>query len=464
MTTDPMNRSTRSRRFVVGLLAGALAAAGCGGTEPVRGPNLVVISIDSLRADRLGCYGAERDTSPAIDRLCERGVRFSNAVAPTSWTLPSHVSLLTGLSVPSHRVAAPEDRIDPERRLLAQHLGELGYRTAGFVSAPFLHRSYGFDRGFDRYENFQGGVATFPPDPDAHKSSHSDETAPQVVGAARGWLAEQPPGATPWFLFVHLWDVHYDYVPPAPYDRMFDPDYAGDLDVTNFEHNPAIRDGMDPRDLEHLEARYDGEIRWLDSQLGPLLEELAARDEPIVLALVADHGEEFFEHGQKGHFRNLYEESVHVPFILVAPGLAGGTVRDAVVGLDDVAPTLLGLLGLPALGEATGRDLSAYLRGGPAPPGAKLLTLHQQSALRGSDWKVILNHQTGFATYYDLEADPDEQQPLAVRTAAPERLRMLEAAEAAAAAHAERLAWSEATDAELDPALRERLRELGYVE
>ena len=121
-------------------------------------------------------------------------------------------------------------------------------------------------------------------------------------------------------------------------------------------------------------------------------------------------------------------------------------------------------MGLPALGEATGRDLSAYLRGGPAPPGAKLLTLHQQSALRGSDWKVILNHQTGFATYYDLEADPDEQQPLAVRTAAPERLRMLEAAEAAAAAHAERLAWSEATDAELDPALRERLRELGYVE
>jgi arylsulfatase A-like enzyme len=444
-----------------------LLGDGCGSRTPeaLVGPNLLLISIDSLRADRLGCYGAERATSPAIDRLCARGVRFTQAVAPTSWTLPSHVTLLTGLPIPAHGVDAPEDRIDPERQLLAQHLRGVGYRTAGFVSAPFLQHAYGFDRGFERYENLQGATTAFPPDREAHVDSHADETAPQVVARALDWLRERPVAGEPWFLFVHLWDVHYDYVPPSPYDRMFDPDYEGDLDVTDFEHNPAIALDMAPRDLEHLRARYDGEIRWLDGQLAPLLAEIEARDEQTVLALVADHGEEFFEHGKKGHFRNLFETSVRVPFILVHPGtVEPGSTVDAVVGLDDVAPTLLGLAGLPAMDEAMGRDLSDHLRGGPPPLGAKLLTLHDLSALRGDGWKVVRNRRTGFAVYYDLEQDPGEQDPKPARRLAAEQLALLEAREAAVAAHAEGLTWSDEHDVELDAELRERLRELGYVE
>jgi len=464
-------RARRGPRALAAL--GVAAAVACGGGEapapPGPPPNLVLVSIDSLRADRLGCYGAERDTSPAIDALCRRGLRFDQAVAPTSWTLPSHVSLLSGQPIAVHRVVHPEARIDPARRLLAEHLQAQGYRTGGFVSAPFLHRSYGFSRGFDRWRNFGGGGGE-PPSDEAHAVSHRDETAPQVVGAALEWLAEQPVGEPPpWFLFVHLWDVHYDFAPPPPYDALFDPDYAGGLDATGFQDNPAIHPGMDARDLEYLRALYDGEIRWLDAQLEPLLDALRAReaDERIVIALVADHGEEFFEHGQKGHYKNLHEASLRIPFILVDAGRLGPGVVEWVVGLDDVAPTLLGLAGLPPLPEALGRDLAPALVAGEPPDAEaapRLLSLRQKRGLRGDDWKVIQDLATGYAAFYDLGADPGEQDPKPARSAAPERLEALEAAHEAAERHAESLPWSEGDAAALSPELEERLRELGYVE
>jgi len=458
----------RSLHRLVLALALAAGCSGAGGTSEPTPANLVLISIDSLRADRLGCYGAERDTSPAIDALCARGVRFEHAVAPTSWTLPSHVSLLTGQPIPAHRVVHPETRIDPARTLLAEHVRARGYRTAGFVSAPFLHRSYGFSRGFDRWENFGAGGA--PPSDEAHAVSHRDETAPQVVAAALDWLAAQPlAGETPWFLFVHLWDVHYDFDPPAPYDRMFDPDYGGDLDASGFQENPAIHPRMPTRDLDYLRALYDGEIRWLDAQLAPLLAALEAREaeERVVLALVADHGEEFFEHGQKGHYRNLHETSLRVPFLLVDVGRLTPRVEPGVVGLDDVAPTLLGLAGLPPLDEALGRDLSAPLLAGeplPAADAPRLLSLRQQRGLRGDGWKVLQDTSSGYAVYYDLEADPGEQHPKPARRAAPERLAELEAAHAAAERHAEALRWSDGEADGLSPELEARLRELGYLE
>jgi arylsulfatase A-like enzyme len=448
-------------------VVGTVAGLACDAETP-RGPSIVLVSIDSLRADRLGCYGAERDTSPAIDALAAEGARFENAIAPTSWTLPSHVTLLTGLPVPSHRVDAPERRIDPARQMLAEHLADRGYHTAGFVSAPFLERIYGFDRGFERYENFQNlRAAVFPPSRDVHDQSHQDETAREVVDAALAWLDERPVDGAPWFLFVHLWDVHYDFIPPAPYDTLFDPDYAGDLDPRRFEHNPTIRADMPARDLEHLRALYDGEIRWLDSQLGRLLDALRAREpgERIIVSLVADHGDEFFEHGQKGHYRDLYEESVRVPWIVRDPTeIRPGTVVPGVAGLDDVAPTLLALAGLPALPEATGQSLADHLRDGSAALQSKLLTVRQIAALRGPGWKVRYDRGTGLAVYYDLERDPDERDPAPARTEAPERLAELERRLDAERAYGDDLRWEGDGSLELDAGTRARLEELGYLD
>ncbi|MGH0033396.1 MAG: sulfatase-like hydrolase/transferase [Myxococcota bacterium] len=445
-----------------------MAALACSAPEPPDAPSIVLISIDSLRADRLGCYGAERETSPAIDALAAAGARFEHAVAPTSWTLPSHVTLLTGLPIPSHRVDHPDARIDPARHLLAEHLAGQGYGTAAFVSAPFLQRMYGFDRGFEHYENFQNlRTAAFPPTREVHDQSHLDETGRQVVDAALAWLGARPAEGAPWFLFVHLWDVHYDFAPPAPYDTLFDPDYDGDLDPTRFEHNPAIRRDMPARDLAYLRSLYDGEIRWLDSQLERLFDALRARgaSERIIVSLVADHGDEFFEHDQKGHYRDLYEESVRVPWIVHDPArIAPGTVVGGVAGLDDVAPTLLGLAGLPALPEASGRDLSAHLMDGSFVEQSKLLTVHQLAALRGPGWKVRFDRRSGLAVYYDLERDPAEQDPIPARKRAPERLAELKRRLDAETEYGESLDWDGDGSLELDAATRARLEELGYLD
>lgn len=450
--------------------SGLLALTGCG-ADRQRGttPNIVLVSIDSLRADRLGCYGADRDTSPAIDAIAAEGARFENAIASTSWTLPSHVSLFTGLSLAGHRVRRPEHRIDPKRHLLAEHLRGRGYRTAAFVSGPFLHRAYGFDRGFEVYENFQrAGDVVWPPPADALKGSHRDETAPQVLEAALSWLGERPLGdESPWFLFVHLWDVHYDFMPPPPYDTLFDADYTGDLDPTNFEGNTSIHADMAPRDIAWLKALYDGEIRWTDQHIARLLDALRARegDERIMFVLVSDHGDEFFEHGEKGHYKQLFEESLRVPWLVRFPGVVpAGAVVGGVASLDDVAPTLLGLASLPPLPEAQGRDLSRLLVEGGAAEGEVLSELYTHSVLRGPGWKVLLDTKTGYAVHYDLEADPGEQDPQPARRVAPEKLERLTRRLRDDAKYADTLSWSGDAAVQLDEYTLQQLRALGYTE
>ena len=451
----------------VGAVLLTAAALGCtpGGAGA---PDVVLVSIDTLRADRIGSYGAGRDTSPNIDRLAAEGARFAAAFAPTSWTLPSHMTLLTGLGIFAHRVSAVAQRLDPQRRTIAQELSDLGYRTAAFVSAPLLHRAYGFDRGFGIYRNFgvPEAAPAFPPTRSQQRASHHDETAEQVIGAAIAWLDSEPVRAgQPVFLFVHLWDPHYDYVPPEPYDRLFDPGYRGDLDVRDYEERIEINALMSPRDLNHLRALYDGEIRWTDSQLGRLVEALRRRGrfDETVFALVSDHGEEFFEHGRRGHKQTVYDESVHVPWILrFPPRIAAGTVVRSTASLADVAPTLLDLAGLPPLADSTGRSQLPELAGRQRPEVPVLLSVEQTTALRGSGWKVA--QQGDRAVYFDLRADPAERDGRPAADAAPERLAQLERRLAAEREFAARLSWDGAEPVKLDAATQARLRELGYVE
>jgi arylsulfatase A-like enzyme len=288
-----------------------------------------------------------------------------------------------------------------------------------------------------------------------------------VIGSALEWLRARDSGAPPFFLFVHLWDVHFDYIPPAPFDAIFDPDYQGDLDVRDYSFNRGITADLPERDLQHLRALYDGEIRWLDSQLEPLFE--ALRDGPAsgrtLISLVSDHGDEFFEHMGKGHRNNLFEESVRVPWILWYPGeIPSGTAVGGVVSLEDVAPTLLALIGAPPLPEAAGRDLSTHIRTGQPPRQPVLLNLEKAAALRGPDWKVIAPGGGAPAVFYDLERDPGELEPRPARRVAPGALRALRQRMAAELRRARSLPWEGSDPAELEPDLQEKLEALGYIE
>jgi arylsulfatase A-like enzyme len=303
---------------------------------------VLLVSIDSLRPDHLGCYGYERDTSPVIDALAAEGVRYETVAAPSSWTLPAHATLFTALPPEGHGLRVDATALTDEAVCLAEVLRDAGYATSAFVGGPFLRRMYGLDQGFDHYD--ESVVRSFR---DAQRGS----TSPELVANATDWLSDwdRDGRERPFFLFLHLWDVHYDYAPPPPYDRMFDPDYTGDITGNDFETGRTIHRNMDPTDLEHVVALYDGEIRFTDEHLGQLLaqlDELGLRDDLLVV-VTADHGEEFFEHGAKGHRKNLFDPTLLVPLVMRWPGrLPAGEVVQNQVRLQDVPTTILALAGV----------------------------------------------------------------------------------------------------------------------
>ncbi|RMD81125.1 MAG: hypothetical protein D6815_12545 [Candidatus Dadabacteria bacterium] len=383
------------------------------GKPLAEGYNVILISIDSLRADHLGAYGYKRNTSPAIDRLAREGVLFRHASSTTAWTLPAHMSMLTGRSLLGHGVVSDDRSLTPDVPTLAESMRAAGYTTGAIVSAPYLEKRFGFDRGFDEYDD---QTIRF----ESHGSSYRGVTAPRLQKAAAAWL-ERHRGER-FFLFLHYWDVHYDYDPGPPYERMFDPDYRGTITGRNFYFNPAINPHMDPRDLQHIIALYDGEIRLVDDHIAKLratLERLGLASRTAIL-LTADHGDEFFEHGHKGHHRSLYEEIVRVPMILYVPGRRP-TRREvsSEVSLIDVAPTLADLVGAPPLAGAEGRSLVPLAFGSePERPRLTFAELYRKKALnvqvsvRNGPEKLIHHFNRRLVEVYDTSADPGEHRPL----------------------------------------------------
>ena len=222
---------------------------------------------------------------------------------------------------------------------------------------------------------------------------------------------------------MHLWDVHYDFIPPPPYDRLFDPDYRGTITGVDFMENTAVHREMDPRDLEHLVALYDGEIRFTDEILGDDPRRPARRGllDDTLVAVTADHGEEFFEHGRNGHQQTLYDEVVRVPLVLHWPGrLAGGRVVRDQVRLVDLMPTFLAAAGAAPPYELQGRDVLPLAQGRALPPRTAFLELHadgrDQRALRTLELKAYARGAPGGRKLadarYDLREDPRERIPL----------------------------------------------------
>ena len=298
-------------------------------------PHIVLISIDSLRPDRLGLYGHSRDTSPNLDQLASESVVFENAYSTTSWTLPSHVSMLTGLYPEVHGVIEGKQRVGEEALLLSEVLQPFGYQTLGVVAGPYLRTRFGFNQGWDDYDDYTIRIR-------GKRATTQGSVTPVQHRRIVEVLDSLEP--RPFFLFLHYWDVHYDYNPPEPWRSRFDPDYEGDLDVSFFTSNERIHPEMDPRDLHHVLSLYDGEIAFTDHYIGLLFDELRRRDlyEDTWIIVTSDHGDEFFEHGQKGHRANLFNTTLKVPLIIKFPDSRwGGRRVDEPVSLVDIYGTVL---------------------------------------------------------------------------------------------------------------------------
>lgn len=378
--------------------------------------NVILISIDSLRADHLSAYGYQRDTSPTMAALARDGVLFRNASSTTAWTLPGHMSILTGRSLLGHGVVTDAHKLGEDIPTLAESLKAAGYATHAIVSAPYVEARYGFDRGFDSYDDQTIRFAT-------HGASYKEVTAPLLQKTAADWLDAN--GTRKFFLFLHYWDVHYDYAPGPPYDTMFDPHYEGGIDGVNFYFNPAVHAGMPERDLAHVLALYDGEIRLVDDHLAQLrakLDEIGIAGKTIIV-ITSDHGDEFFEHRRKGHHRTLYDEILRVPLIVHVPGAK--PQRSEVVmetSTIDIMPTVLGLVGAPVPAGVEGADLTgvAYL-GRPESNRTTIAELYRteslnvQVSLRRTGEKLIHHFNDRLVESYDIATDPGERSRRSLR-------------------------------------------------
>ncbi|MBK7642585.1 MAG: sulfatase-like hydrolase/transferase [Planctomycetes bacterium] len=350
-------------------------------------PDIVLVTIDSLRPDHLGCYGYPAPTSYNIDTLAAAGVRCELALSTTSWTLPSHAALFTGLYDSTHGLVTNGLRLSPKLETLAECLKERGYRTAGFFGGPYLHPAYGLAQGFDTWESCMSPATEelVVKGDLGGEAAHEDVTGPRTVKAVERFLEKSD--NRPLFLFVHLFDVHYDYNPPREDVLPFDRDYTGDTNFSHLDSNPSIAKDMPARDRQHLVALYDGEIHFTDRNLAQILSNLSAQrtDRGRLLVITGDHGEEFFEHGNKGHQSSLYDELVRIPLIFNWPGhLQKDTLIRDQVRIIDIMPTLLAVAGVEQPPRMQGRNLWPLLTGKPLPEAPALLELLvDQNDVRG---------------------------------------------------------------------------------
>ncbi len=370
-------------------------------------PDVVLVSIDTLRADHVSAYGAKNPTTPFLDRLAAEGVRFAHARSPAPWTLPSHATMLTGQLPARHRVIEDDLRLSPEVPMLQERMKAAGYATGGFVATFYLSRIYGFERGFDAFEDF--GLH------DEKVNLKGEVTASEVVDEALRWMGTLPAGE-PAFIFLHVYDAHYAYDPPAPYDTLFDraPE-DGDARYKKYEWHR--KHPLDETQLAHQRAQYDESIRYVDDQLARLQGALAAAGRSARWVVSSDHGEEFGERGSWGHAHTLYAEQLHVPLIVAGPGVPAGRVVQDVVGLHDVAPTVATLAGATGL-EPDGIDLGPLMAGVAAPLRVFLgetsrFSSNRVSLLSGAlrlEWDLV----SGRRELFDVIADPKEAKDLAL--------------------------------------------------
>lgn len=405
-----------------------------GGAKQSKRPNVLLIGVDTLRADHVGCLGYERDTTPTLDRLAREGVLCARTMSTSGWTLPSVMSVMTSLYPDVHQTYTYEKRLPEEVTTLAEILRANGYTTAGFISNFIIDGKYGFSDGFDLYDDFtvplDSGMDIFERHDEVLGERHLVCTSELVTRVAVRWLEHGP--HEPFFMFVFYVDPHYDYIPPAPFDTMFDPRYEGDMDGRGIAKEPRHSQRPSDRDLQHLLALYDGEIRYTDGCVAELLQAFAKSGSlnNTLIVFFADHGDEFYEHGKTAHDRTLYDEILHVPLILWWPDrFPAGRRMDALTSLVDIMPTVLDYLGLPHEDPVQGASLRPLIEGKTDrlhdTVWAELNTWIHVQAVIGDRHKLVWNVGDDTWELYHLHHDPGEQANLYAQSSATDiRLAM----------------------------------------
>ncbi len=379
--------------------ASLVALASCGTDER---PRLVVlVSIDTLRADHLGLYGYERPTSPVLDALALESTVFDQAMSTSPWTLPAHGSLLTGLYPGRHGLTSHERYLASSLKTLAQLFSEAGYRTAAVVNSHNLGPEFGLDRGFQQYRYVEERV-------------DRREPSAEITDQAMAWLKEA--GKNRLFLFLHYYDVHSDYASRPEYEKDFLRQYEGIADGSTAQL-ASHREGkisLSTADAPNLIDRYDAGIRQMDAELGRLLDFL--RGEDAFLILTSDHGEEFFEHGGVLHGQTQYEEVIRVPLLVKGPGVPAGRRVPTPVSLVDIAPTLLARAGIAPPDGLDGVDLGLLWAGEEREDRCIFSEADHNNvehditrAVRYRSLKLHFNRLSREYRLYDLASDPAER-------------------------------------------------------
>lgn len=363
---------------------------GCGGSFR---PNVLVIVIDTLRADHVHCLGYQRAITPTLDSLASTGVLYAACQSQSTWTLPAMASLMTGTTERTHGAGTHGESfygLTPELKTMAGILGDLGYATFAVFNAPVMKEGFGFSRDFDEFDT-EGCLDPIDAEP--------------VVDKALDWLdaAERDD----FFLFLHFFDPHYPYAAPGS-DPWLDSIPFTDVRI-------ALADGdLTDQQLQRMVDLYDVEINYCDDQLSRLMAGLRRRGlaEGTLVVILADHGEEFAEHGRVFHGQQLFQETIHVPLIITGPGVPKDSVCAAPVGIFDVLPTVLGLCGLEPPEQVEGVSLLAS-----PPPAERGIPssgtsgdILQRAAMRFGDAKALWDADADSAWMYDMSAgfeDPD---------------------------------------------------------
>jgi choline-sulfatase len=388
---------------VIGFSSPSILAPSTQSAPPPPAKSVVLLLVDTLRADHLRAYNANtRVATPALDKLAADSILFENAQAPESWTKPSVASVLTGLHPASHGARFGDARLSDSAFTIAEAYKQAGFVTGTFIANGFISEKFGFNQGWDQYTNYM------------HEKRRGN--AERVFRDAGAWVEAHK--RERFFLYLQTVDPHVPYDPPPEFLKLYDAEpYDGPIrprltaELLEKAKQVPPKQVFDDRDRHYLEALYDGQVSYHDKYLGLFIERLKKLGlyDQVTFVVTADHGEEFYDHGSYGHGHSVYQELLAVPFVVHWPGAAPRRVSDT-VSIIDVSPTLLAASGLPIPDVMEGENrLPQALGALPSGPAVAFSNfLDDRRVIRAGRWKLILR---GLATtLFDLKTDPHEQR------------------------------------------------------